>query len=169
VSLPAFDPLGLIGVLNEHGVRFVVIGGIAAGVQGVVWATTDLDICHGRTRKDYDALAEALVDLQARPAGVPVDVTVKLDPPALRRGDWWSFATRLGKLDCLGEPAPGIDYEFLAPRSRHIEGSHTYRVATLADIIAMKEEASRAKDRAHLELLRAAERLAGGSNPKPRR
>ena len=39
-----FDPLAIIGVLNAHGVRFIVIGGIAAGVQGAMWATTDLDI-----------------------------------------------------------------------------------------------------------------------------
>jgi hypothetical protein len=44
-----FDPIAIIRVLNEHQVRFVVIGGIAAGVQGAEWLTTDLDVVRSRT------------------------------------------------------------------------------------------------------------------------
>lgn len=151
----AFDPLGLIGALNAHGVRFVVIGGIAAGVQGAIWTTTDLDICNARTRDDYRRLARALADLGARPVDLPGDVAVKLDERALRNGDWWALWTRFGKLDCMGEPAPGVDYAYLAARSRLIRGRQTYRVASLEDLAIMKEAAGRPKDRAHLEIIAA--------------
>jgi hypothetical protein len=151
----AFDPLALIGVLNARGVRFVVIGGIAAGVQGAIWTTTDLDICHARTRDDYRRLARALADLNARPVDLPEDAALELDDRALRNGDWWALWTRFGKLDCMGEPAPGVNYEYLAPRSRLIRGRQTYRVASLEDLAIMKEAAGRPKDRAHLEIIRA--------------
>jgi len=48
-----FDPQALIAALNRHGVRYVVIGGIAGGVQGAIWATTDLDICYARGAGDH--------------------------------------------------------------------------------------------------------------------
>jgi hypothetical protein len=38
-TLATFEPLRLIGALNEHGVAFVVVGGYAAGVQGAEWLT----------------------------------------------------------------------------------------------------------------------------------
>jgi len=152
---PVFDPLAIIGVLNASEVRYVVIGGLAAGVQGAVWATTDLDICYARSRADHRRLAAALADLEARPIDLPDDVTVRLDARALALGDVWTLTTRCGQLDCLGEPAPGMDHTYLAPRSRVIHGRHTYRVASLEDLIEMKLAAGRPKDLAQIELLRA--------------
>jgi hypothetical protein len=152
-----FDPIAIIRVLNRNEVPFVVIGGIAAGVQGAIWATLDLDICHGRERADYQRLAAALTELEARPEAVAAGVEVKLDAAALRHGDWWSLRTKHGKLDCLGEPAPGVDFVFLAPRAIRFEGEESYLVASFEDLIRMKREAGRPKDIAHIELLRAAE------------
>lgn len=79
--------------------------------------------------------------------------------------------TRYGRLDLLGEPAPGTDYVFLARRARTIHGEQTYQVASIDDLIAMKRAAGRTKDLAQIELLRAtAEELAAESKPrrKPR-
>jgi hypothetical protein len=151
----AFDPIAIIRTLLDHRVRFVVIGGIAAGVQGAMWATTDLDICHARDRDDFQHLADALAKLEATPEGMPADVSVTLDARGLRRGDWWSLRTRFGKLDCLGEPAPGIDYVYLAPRARRISGEVSYLVASAEDLLEMKRAAGRLKDGAHIEILAA--------------
>jgi len=157
VNAPAaFDPLAIIGTLNRHGVRFVVIGGIAAGVQGVVWATADLDVCYARSRANLERLAAALAELEAEPAEAPDGVVVHLDARTLRNGDWWTLTTRFGRLDCLGEPAPGITYETIAERARTIRASETYQVAAFEDLLAMKRAANRPKDIGHIELLRAA-------------
>lgn len=150
-----FDPIALIGVLNRHQVPFVVIGGIAAGLQGAIWATGDLDICYGRRPQDYVRLATALAELEARPADIPDEITVRLDAPALKKGDWWALFTKHGKLDCMGEPAPGIDHDFLARQARRVTTEETYLVASVVDLITMKQEAGRTKDRVHIELLRA--------------
>jgi hypothetical protein len=157
VNEPAvFDPLAIIGTLNRHGVRFVVIGGIAAGVQGVVWATADLDVCYARSGANVERLAEALAELAAEPAEAPPDDTITLDARTLRNGDWWTLTTKFGRLDCLGEPAPGISYETIAKGARVIRGSETYQVAAFEDLLTMKRAANRPKDVGQIELLRAA-------------
>jgi len=151
-----FDPQALIAALNRHGVRYVVIGGIAGGVQGAIWATTDLDICYARGAGDHERLAAALAELKARPVDLPLGVHVRLDVRALRRGETWTLLTDFGRLDLMGEPAPGLDYETLSATARSFVGQHeTYLVASLEDLITMKSAAGRAKDRAHIELIQA--------------
>ncbi len=149
----AFDPLGLIGVLNEHLVDFVVAGGFAAGVQGAVWVTIDLDIAYSRERGNLTRLATALTALDAQPVGLPVGVAIKLDARALTAADVWTLWTRLGRLDLMSEPAPGLTFQALRDRARTIEGRETYRVASINDLVAMKRHAGRPKDIAHLDIL----------------
>jgi len=153
--IQSFDPLAIIRVLNDHGVRYVVIGGIAAGVQGAMWATTDLDIAYARDRDDHQRLAAALATLEAAPVELPPDVRVALDARSLAMGSTWTLMTRFGRLDLLAEPA-GISYAALASSARTIRGEQTYQVASVDDLITMKRAAGRAKDLGHLELLEAA-------------
>jgi hypothetical protein len=157
MSQPAadeFDPLGMIRILNEHEVRYVVIGGIAAGVQGAIWATTGLDITHERDRSNHQRLAAALHDLGAVAVDLPPGVQVILDERILASGTNWTLMTRLGRLDLLGEPGEGLDYAALRRRARRIEGHETYLVAAVEDLIAMKQAAGRPKDAGQVELLR---------------
>jgi hypothetical protein len=154
-GLQAFDPLAIIAALNERRVRFVVVGGIAAGVQGAIWATTDLDVVYARSRDDHERLAAALADLDAEPIDLAPGVRVTLDARALSAGEIWTLMTRFGRLDLLGEPAPGMTYENLARRSRTIRGEHEYAVASVDDLITMKRAAGRPKDLAQIDQLRA--------------
>ena len=39
-----FEPDGILRCLNAHGVRYVVVGGLAVAAYGVVRATADLDL-----------------------------------------------------------------------------------------------------------------------------
>ncbi len=152
---PEFDPIAIIAALNAAKVRFVVIGAVAAGVQGAMWATTDLDICYARTRSDHERLAEALTTLEARPVGLPHGVHENLDSRALAAGDIWTLETPFGRLDCLGSPTPGMTFEVLERSARRIEGSQSYLAASVEDLIEMKLAAGRPKDLIAVELLRA--------------
>lgn len=151
-----FDPLAILRILNGHHVKYVVIGGIAAGVQGAMWATFDLDAVYERSRTNHAALASALADLQATPDSIPAGVKVTLDRRALDAGDVWTLMTRYGRLDLMGEPAPGLLYAELISRARWIDGKERYPVASIDDLMAMKSYAGRPKDVGQVELLRAA-------------
>lgn len=150
----AFDPLEMIRVLNEHQVRYVVIGGIAAGVQGAIWATADLHVTYARERDNYESLAAALRDLEAVPVDLPAGVRVALDARSLTSGTNWTLLTRVGRLDLLGEPGAGLDYASLLPGARLIQGQRSYLVASVRDLLAMKVAVGRPKDIGHAELLR---------------
>lgn len=166
MTIPVFEPERLVAALNRHRVRYVVIGGIAAGLQGAAWTTADLDICYARDRANLETLADALAELAARPVEWPIDAPPPiLDARALRHGGLWTLETRHGRLDLLGLPAPGIDHAFLARTAERFEvDGEPILVARLETLIAMKRAADRPQDRAHLELLLAARELAGGAN-----
>ena len=65
-----FEPDRLLEGLTSHGVEFVVIGGVAVGVHGVVRATKDLDIVPRPARANDERLAAALRHIHARLLGV---------------------------------------------------------------------------------------------------
>jgi hypothetical protein len=64
-SPPTFDPGAIIHALFRHGVRFVIIGGYAAELQGVPWMTIDIDIVIESSEENYVALASALFEVDA--------------------------------------------------------------------------------------------------------
>ena len=60
-----YDPRPILGVLARHQVRLVVIGGIAATLQGSTTITNDFDICYARDRENIERLAAALNEVRA--------------------------------------------------------------------------------------------------------
>lgn len=59
--MPELDPGTIVRVLNKHGVRYVVIGGIAAEIHDLpVPTTVDLDVTPARDRKNLERLAVRL-------------------------------------------------------------------------------------------------------------
>ena len=60
-----FDLRSLLGALNEHGVEFVVIGGVAVGAHGFIRGTEDLDVVPDPDPDNLRRLAEALTDLES--------------------------------------------------------------------------------------------------------
>jgi hypothetical protein len=153
---PEFDPKTALEALTDLGVRFVVIGGLAANVLGSDLVTTDLDICYARDRDNLERLAEALRTIHARLRGAPDDVPLLLDALTLEAGDSFTFITDVGAVDLLGTPAGTTGYESLDANAldADIEGV-PIRVVALEDLIRMKRAAGRPKDRLALENLGA--------------
>src|SRR3954462_10216275 len=67
-SLPS-DLLDFIVCLNDQKVDFVLVGGYALGVHGVVRATGDIDFLYRPTKKNVVRLCAAMLDF-----GAPADV-----------------------------------------------------------------------------------------------
>jgi hypothetical protein len=61
----AADLPALLATLCDSGVEFIIVGGVAAVLQGVPITTTDLDIVHRRTPENVTRLLEVLLRLDA--------------------------------------------------------------------------------------------------------
>ena len=60
-----FEPERIVDALNRGGVRYVTVGGLAAGTHGVVRATRDLDLVptrRGRTWAAWHGCSATLAD-----------------------------------------------------------------------------------------------------------
>jgi hypothetical protein len=152
-----FDALGALRTLVEHGVRFVVIGGIAGRAWGSTTVTHDLDVCYQRNADNYEALAAALRALGATLRGAPAGLPFLLAARTIRMGDSFTFDTSAGSLDCLGTPSGTGGYADLVKNATEVELDVDLRVSvcSLDDLIRMKRAAGRPKDRIEIEILSA--------------
>jgi hypothetical protein len=169
MTVEAWDPLKALRTLDRHGVRFVVIGGLAARLHGSPSVTNDTDICYERSSENAERLAKALRSLRATLRGVADDVPFRLDAATVLAGDvpfrldaatvlagdHFTFTTSAGNLDCIGTPA-GADFDALWSASSVVDlDGLTAHVAAIDDLIEMKRAAGRRKDFGEVEVLLA--------------
>jgi hypothetical protein len=146
---PVFDPRRMLLALAEHGVDFVVVGGVAVQAHGHGRYTRDLDVVPRPDLLNLSRLGEALASLGARllRASGPADVT---DPQLLKRAPLVPLATVYGRLDLINvalmKGAPS-SYEELRERAVETEiDGRTVAVSGLDDLIRMKRAAGRDLD-----------------------
>src|SRR5258708_28996747 len=64
---PSLNPAAIVASLNQHQVRYVVIGAFAAiAQQAPIPATRDIDVTPEASRENLARLSQALIDLGAR-------------------------------------------------------------------------------------------------------
>jgi aminoglycoside-2''-adenylyltransferase len=153
-----FQPQEILATLDRHGVRFVLIGGLASVLHGAPHVTTDVDVVPQEAKDNLERLSSALKELRARirvsgePDGVPFDHSAE----TLSRVRVWNLQTSKGDLDITFEPSGTRGYDDL---KRHVVPMRVrgvdVPVASLADVIRSKEAAGRERDRAVLPGLRA--------------
>jgi hypothetical protein len=152
----------LLAALEQHQVRFLILGGFAAQLHGATRQTKDLDLCPARDEDNLTRLADALSDLGARLRLPPElgDVEVLPSSRLLAEMTTTHWRTHAGDVDVLnaiaGNDGRPMDFAELAARAVTIHlGNVTLLIAGLGDIIAAKERANRPKDHAVLPELRA--------------
>jgi hypothetical protein len=144
----------LLTILVEHGVDFVVVGGMAAVLHGAPVVTNDLDIVHSRSAENIDRLLVLLNKLDARYRGQPRGRLLRPSKAELCGNGHLNLQTSLGPLDLLCEIDAGLHYEDLIPHTVKMgDECVSFYVLGLAKLIEIKKATGRAKDRLSLPLL----------------
>lgn len=161
-----FDPRRILGMLTAHGVDFVVIGGVASVLHGSPRTTYDLDVCFATDDGNLAVLGKALIELGARLRGIAGDVAFVPDVGTLRRIETLTLTTEFGDFDVLAHPDGAPPYERLRRNAdRYDIGAFAVLVASIYDLVAMKQAAGRAKDLLDVEELQTIARLRATDEP----
>lgn len=144
----------ILAVLSRHRVDFVVVGGIAAILQGSPLTTDDLDVLFAYRPENLERLLRALADLEARYVD-PAGRVLEPDRERLASFRLHLLRTRCGRLDLLRTVGDGATYEDLLSRTSEMRlDDLSVRVLDLEAVIETKEQADRPKDRFQLPYLR---------------
>lgn len=137
----------LLESLHEHGVVFVIVGGIAATLHGSARLTYDLDIVYERSRENMDRIVAALAPFRPYLRGAPEGLPFKFDAETLKRGLNFTFTTSDGPIDLLGEISGVGNYAVACQNAdeAHMFGG-TYYFLDLETLIISKKAAGRPKD-----------------------
>jgi len=159
--MPAeFRPRALLAHLTLHGVDFVLIGGVAAVMHGSERNTFDLDICPAQDAGNLETLGKALVEIEARLRGIDEDVPFVPDGRTLRGMQILTLDTSLGPLDILTRLDGSPPYRSLRGRATRMDiGPAAVLVASIDDLLTMKQAAGRPKDEEDVERLESIKRL----------
>jgi len=156
---------GILRGLNAAGVRYVVVGGVAATAHGSSRVTNDVDICYDPTPDNRERLATVLAGWHAYLRGVEPGLPFVMDARMLRDVPVLTLVTDEGDLDVLDRIAGVGEYAVLDRRSEPtvVEEEPT-RVLGLDALIAAKRATRRRKDQEallELEALREERRRRG--------
>ena len=152
--------------LNDRGVRYLVVGGVAVVLHGHIRYTKALDLVVDLAPDQAAAAIEALTSLGLAPS-VPVDPLSFADPDTrqmwIREKGMTVFSLRHpddGRLvvDLFVEPPSDFEALWSASEAMPLETT-TVRVVSLDDLIAMKRDAGRPRDMLDVEELDQIKRL----------
>lgn len=143
---PSLDAERILRALAEHGVDYVLIGGLAVQTHGHPRTTIDADVMPASEPANLEHLAAALRSLGARVLN-PGQEDVEVDARMLPRATHWQFATRDGGIDVMREVPGGSPYDELSARALHVRlGDIDVPVVGLDDLIRMKLARARPVD-----------------------
>jgi len=134
-------------LLNEAGVRYIVIGGWAALIHGVARSTNDVDVVYARDEENIRRLAMALLPWDPYLRGAPPGLPFRWDERTIRAGLNFTLTTSYGDVDFLGEVSGGGTYDELLPYTTEVSAyGISCRTVTLECLIQLKRAAGRPKD-----------------------
>jgi hypothetical protein len=139
--------------LLEADIKFILVGGLAAVVQGAPVTTMDIDIVHNRSPENISRLITFLKSIDATYRR-PDDKGIGPNEGDLSGMGHFLFTTRFGPLDVLASIEQGKDYEDLLEHTVEIEfRGHIIRVLNLKTLVELKKTSREAKDKQRLIVL----------------
>jgi hypothetical protein len=154
--MPELDPAAVVRILNRHGVRYVVIGGIAAQLHDLpVPATVDIDVTPARDHPNLERLANAFEELEAGLYSADEGGTWFPRTPveSWAQYDTVHLMTIHGPVDIVFAPdGAARGYDDLADAAERITlDDEPVLVITTTTWEALKRASGRAKDLEHLD------------------
>jgi hypothetical protein len=151
---PRLQVQHILEVLDRNAVDVIVIGGIAGIVHGSAFTTFDFDVIYARDEQNLERMAAALNELKVTLRGAPADLPFQIDARTLDAGCNFTFRSKYGGFDILGDAAGMRHYESMrADANVEKVWGIQVRVASVDDLIRMKRAAGRPKDTAMVEEL----------------
>lgn len=158
--------LDLFSKLAAYKVDYLLIGGLAVSLHGVERATMDIDITVAMQPDNLSHLLACVKDLGLKPvAPIPLESLndIALLKQLHREKNMQAFSMRTDELagvtvDVLLFTA--IDFEDMHQRTQYFDvGNVSIPVASIDDLIALKQAAGRAIDLSDIEHLKKIKRL----------
>lgn len=147
------DAERIFRALSEHGVEYVLIGGLAVQTHGHVRMTNDADLIPAPDPPNLERLAAALRSLDARVLNPGAEDTA-VDARMLPQATTWQLVTRDGGIDVIHEAPGARPYLELSERALHVRlGDIDVPVVSLDDLIHMKLARGRPVDVADVAAL----------------
>jgi hypothetical protein len=144
----------LLETLREAGVEFIVVGGAAATMHGSGTTTEDLDIVPRPTPENIDRLLALLERLDAHFRADAAGRRLRPARSHLEGGGQLLLSTLLGPLDLLMRLHDGRGYDEIVHYSQVFTDDHIdIEVVRLPELIEIKRQAGRDKDKAVLPIL----------------
>ena len=141
------DFQGIIQLLVNSRINFILIGGVAANLHGSARLTYDVDVVYARDGGNVRRLADALQPYSPYLRGAPPGLPFCWDEKTIRLGLNFTLIISLGDVDVLGEVAGGGTYEQLLPFSDETSAFGVkFRCVGLERLIQLKRAAGRPKD-----------------------
>ncbi|MBI4499799.1 MAG: hypothetical protein HY700_01435 [Gemmatimonadetes bacterium] len=142
--------------MTRASVRFVVIGGVAAGIQGSTRATFDLDICYDPDPENLRNLASVLAGWKPYIRGAEPGLPFVMDARTFRITPVMTLTTDHGPLDLMDRVAGVGGYSEVLAASIEAEiGGVRFRALALPGLLAAKRAAQRPKDLSQIPELEA--------------
>ena len=155
------DYIQIFRELNERGIKYIVVGGVAVNLYGIPRMTYDIDLLVDLSEKNLINLLNLLKEWDFKPR-LPVDVTdfTKKD----KREEWiksknmkaFTFVNpewAISEIDIVIDSP--VDYETAIKRVKHIRISDTpVPIISIDDLIKMKEVSGREQDKSDIRYLR---------------
>ena len=144
--------LDILNQLHDHHVEFVIVGGVAAALHGSSRVTFDLDVVPSLAPESWQAAVDLLWALGARPR-IPEPLDRIRDVEQVRR---WRLEKGMLALT-FRAPDGSTEVNLLVGESDRFDGlrqravtvtlaERTFHVASIDDLIAMKQQAGRPQD-----------------------
>ena len=151
--------LDVLNTLTEDGVEFVIVGGVAARLHGSTRLTHDLDIVPKLDDVSWKRLIQSIWSLNTRPR-IPESRERIENVENVR--SWivekhmlaLSFRSPSGAAEIDLLVSESHNFDGLKSRALQIQvGGRTYYVASIDDLIAMKQKAGRPQDLLDIQTL----------------